>query len=153
MEAGANLHPANHFVLINQFGKYYLVETISGTEVPSCKWCAYFTPSTSPPVPTYEITADVNNFILPLSGGALTMKYETSCSSATIKSDIYDKIRNLNLPSKNIPHRQKMNIQDSSTNFTSFFVAIIIIAVVGGAFGYFVKQKWINSENIKAKPI
>ena len=80
MEATANQEPAHHFILKNIFGKFYIIESIGGSSTTGCTWCGYFSPSSA--APAYLLTADINNFIIPLSGGTLTMKYETSCSTA-----------------------------------------------------------------------
>lgn len=83
MEAAVNLEPAHNFILKNIFGKYYIVDSIGGSSTSGCIWCGYFTPLAGPPAaPSYLLTADINNFIIPLSGGVLTMHYDTSCSAA-----------------------------------------------------------------------
>ena len=79
MEAAANQEPAHHFILKNIFGKFYIIESIGGSSTTGCTWCGYFSPSSV--APAYLLTADINNFIIPLSGGTLTMKYETSCGT------------------------------------------------------------------------
>lgn len=80
MEAAANAQSSYHFVISNVFGKYYVINSAGGAIVSqSCTWCVYFTPNGGS---TYLLTADINNFIVPISGGDLTLKYQQSCSVA-----------------------------------------------------------------------
>ena len=80
MEAAANVESTYHYVVSNVFGKFYVIDSVSGAAVTqSCSWCAYFTPNGGS---AYLLTADINNFIVPISGGDLTLKYQQSCSVA-----------------------------------------------------------------------
>lgn len=80
MEAAANAQPSYHFVVSNIFGKFYVIDSAGGAAVSqSCIWCAYFTPQGGS---AYLLTADTNNFIVPITGGDLTLKYQQTCSVA-----------------------------------------------------------------------
>lgn len=69
-----------NFVLNNIFGLFYSLHTVESVSMTSqCGWCTYFTPPSST---EYLLTAGINNFIIPLSGGTITLKYKDSCSAA-----------------------------------------------------------------------
>lgn len=88
MEAGANLDSSRHFVVSNTFGKFYFVESLNGASITqACKWCAYFTPSVQLQAAEYLLTADINNFIIPIEGGKLVLKYQSSCAATTLDDD------------------------------------------------------------------
>jgi hypothetical protein len=81
METATNNNPSYSFILKNVFGEFYIIDTLfHASTTASCIWCAYFTPNTQSGTPEYLLTADINNFVIPLSGGELTMKYQSSCS-------------------------------------------------------------------------
>ena len=104
MERGANLESSRHFVISNVFGMFYVVESLEGaSKTQNCQWCAYFSPSVEKQTPEYLLTADINNFIIPISGGKLILKYEQSCSSSAHDSfnrDVVDYC-DINMP---LPH-------------------------------------------------
>ena len=96
MEAAANQEPSYNFILSNVFGLFYTVHAINGVAVTSsCLWCPYFSPATG--VTPYLLTADVNNFIIPLADGTLTMEYKSSCGSQAYDDLIRRKGRNVHV--------------------------------------------------------
>ena len=83
MEEGARTDPQRSFIAKNLCGVFYDIEIIgSMSNMPSCKWCPLFSPPTS--APAVPIT-DINNYIIPVSGGILTLQYGdvNSCFSIT----------------------------------------------------------------------
>ena len=83
MENGARTDPQRSFIAKNLCGVFYDIEIIgSMNNTPSCKWCPFFSSPTS--APAVPIT-DINNYIIPVSGGILTLQYGdiNSCFSIT----------------------------------------------------------------------
>ena len=79
IESAMNLEPNYNVVLQNIFGTHYIVKSFNSHDIPGCMWCPYFTP---PAGSQYSLTATINNFIIPLTGGTLTYKYEQACGSS-----------------------------------------------------------------------
>ena len=83
LENGARTDPQRSFIAKNLCGVFYSIEIIgSMNNIPSCQWCPLFSPPNS--APAFPIT-DINNYIIPVSGGILTLQYRdvNSCSSIT----------------------------------------------------------------------
>ena len=120
LEAGADINNERSFEVSVLFGQIYFIERIN--LIPNnetCTWCALFSPA--PNVASYFLTTSINRFIIPVSGGTLTLQYRTSCN-----------------PSQELKSVQKLfqKTTGSSKTFFSFssifiaFVAMSIIAYV-----------------------
>ena len=80
LERGARADPQRSFLAKNVIGFFYSIETIgSMSDTPSCQWCTLFSPPN--PVPAFYIDSDVNNYVIPVSRGILTLEYRDSCIS------------------------------------------------------------------------
>ena len=55
-------------------------------DTPSCQWCTLFSPSNS--VSAFFIDSDVNNYVIPVSGGMLTLQYRDSDSCISLQNAI-----------------------------------------------------------------
>ena len=89
METAVLQNPNYNIVIKNTFGAYYTIETIDSiSSAGNCNWYPYFTP---PGESMYSLTATIGNFIIPMSGGTLTIKYSQS-SSNSVKFDNFKRL-------------------------------------------------------------
>jgi hypothetical protein len=97
MERAAIIEPIHNYVLTNLFGRFYIIDTFADEPTTgNCMWCVYYSPSTVDP--PYHITADINNFVIPIPLGSLTLKYENTCGNAVLDALNHHKIKNVPLP-------------------------------------------------------
>ena len=122
LEAGADIDNERSFVVSVLIGQIYFIESIN--VIPnngSCIWCALFSPA--PNVTSYFLTTSVNRFIIPVSGGTLTLQYRSSCNPLQELKNVQKLL-------------EKKKTTESSKTFFSFssiviaFVAMSIIAYV-----------------------
>ena len=122
LEAGADIDNERSFVVSVFIGQIYFIERIniiSNNE--TCIWCALYSPA--PNVNSYFLTTSVNRFIIPVSGGTLTLQYQTSCNSLQELKNVQKLF-------------EKMKTTESSKTYFSYssvfiaFVAMSIIAYV-----------------------
>ena len=79
MENGASTSNEVSFRATNFFGLFYSIQSIGVTAMTqSCQWCALFSPDST--VLPFLIPLDVNNYIIPVGGGTLTLEYRDSCN-------------------------------------------------------------------------
>jgi hypothetical protein len=98
MERAALKEPVHNFVLSNIFGRFYVIHTFNDQPTTqSCLWCVYYSPSSSG-TPSYHITSDINNFIVPLPQGSLKIKYEASCGNSAVNALSRNNLANVPLP-------------------------------------------------------
>ena len=87
LERGARTDPRRSFIAKNVFGFFYSIETIgSMNKTSSCQWYTLFSPSNS--VPASLINTDVNNYVIPVSNGMLTLQYCEHDPRATLQNAI-----------------------------------------------------------------
>ena len=83
IEAGADISSNRTFIVMNIFGLFYTIRSINTAEMTSsCQWCVKYSPTADESVPSYLLTAAVNDFVIPVSGGVLTLEYTTECNDA-----------------------------------------------------------------------
>ena len=83
VERGGDLNLHLTFTVINLNGLFYFIRSVNtATQAGSCIWCVKYSPTSDGSVPSYPLPVALNDFVIPVANGMLTLEYTTECNQA-----------------------------------------------------------------------
>ena len=131
LESGADADPNRTFTLTNWFGLFYSVRSINtAIQSSSCQWCVKYSPTADESVPSYLLQVALNDFVIPIDGGLLTLEYTAQCNNAQDslgKGIITDEVLLGSRKRHRSNHKQKQTCCTTETNGYSISIYPLII--------------------------